>query len=284
EGRFGGGERGGIERKAVHHNHKGRKVRGAGRSIQGVETRDREEEAVVEVDSGDSVSVGRPSRGRLIGGIPLEESECLAIKASSFPHRFATFELVHLLSRAANHVAERWPGSRLCVGDLSREGGGRLGRHRSHRSGRDADIGFYITGPEGPVHSCERFWDIGRNGRVRKRPELRLDEERTWELLRALSEDQTARVQQFIIARHVWSRLRAEAINRGVSMSEIEKIESLVSTDRRHRNHIHLRIACPPSDMPSCTDGPALRRRSRRAWRSAASSKFRMKKRVEARR
>ena len=32
----------------------------------------------------------------------------------------------------------------LAIGDLSRDGGGKMGNHHSHQSGLDVDVGFYF--------------------------------------------------------------------------------------------------------------------------------------------
>ena len=53
---------------------------------------------------------------------------------------------VRLLRAGIRAVRQRFSGTpALPVGDLSRRGGGRLRPHRSHRDGRDADVGYYFT-------------------------------------------------------------------------------------------------------------------------------------------
>ncbi|MBM4387204.1 MAG: penicillin-insensitive murein endopeptidase, partial [Deltaproteobacteria bacterium] len=43
-----------------------------------------------------------------------------------------------------NRVVERYPGTAdVVIGALSKEGGGRLKPHKSHRNGLDIDIGYY---------------------------------------------------------------------------------------------------------------------------------------------
>ena len=61
----------------------------------------------------------------------------------------------------------------LHVGDLSFAHGGPIGRHLSHQSGRDADIGYYLRTGHAP-------------GRFKKATAKTLDVERTWILFESL--------------------------------------------------------------------------------------------------
>jgi penicillin-insensitive murein endopeptidase len=203
-----------------------------------------------------SISIGRPGRGRLVRGVALEPSEHLAVKSSSHGQHFGTAELVSLLGRVAARVAERSPGARLHVGDLSREGGGRFGPHRSHRSGRDADVGLYLVGADGQPVMTERFYDIRRDGTATQDPTVRLDEGRTWELLEALVADTETPVQFIFLAPHLEERLLAEGRRRGASEELLARIDAVVDAERRHTNHMHVRIYCPVDDVPRCDEEP----------------------------
>src|SRR3989339_1051941 len=52
-------------------------------------------------------------------------------------------ELLSTLQRAACMMYEQY-GAPLLVYDLSQRNGGRIPRHGSHRTGRDADVGHYV--------------------------------------------------------------------------------------------------------------------------------------------
>ena len=57
-------------------------------------------------------------------------------------------EMVHLLRTAFREMHKRWPQKHpALVGSISRPGGGRLGHHKSHRSGQDVDIGYLTNSP-----------------------------------------------------------------------------------------------------------------------------------------
>jgi penicillin-insensitive murein endopeptidase len=214
-----------------------------------------------------SLSVGRPNRGRLVRGVALRPTDHLAIKSSSEGQHFGTAELVGLLGRVAARVAERSPGGRLHVGDLSREGGGRFGPHRSHRSGRDADVGFYVLGADGQPTLTERFFDIRRDGTSRQDPGVRLDDARTWQLVEALITDTETPVQFIFLAHHLEERVLAEGRRQGASEELLARADAVIDGDRQHTNHMHVRIYCPVDDVPRCDEEPPYH-----AWvdRSAA--------------
>src|SRR5262245_38448216 len=86
-------------------------------------------------------SIGSPTDGRLEGGIVLAPRRELKLKNPQGA-RWGLPALVGLLERSAERIAQRFPGSTLVVGDLSRKQGGEIAGHRSHESGRDADVGF----------------------------------------------------------------------------------------------------------------------------------------------
>ncbi len=70
----------------------------------------------------------------------LKESEFVDLRK---PERsYGRQELVDVVNYSACVMQEVY-GAPLVVHDLSREGGGRLRPHKSHRNGRDADVGIY---------------------------------------------------------------------------------------------------------------------------------------------
>jgi Penicillin-insensitive murein endopeptidase len=104
-----------------------------------------------------SRAVGKPNRGRLVGGVELPAAGTHFVTvhpvAGTSPNpawrRHGTDRLVAVLLRVAEEYAAAHPDApRMVVGDLSRPNGGRFGRefggdgHRSHQNGLDADV-FY---------------------------------------------------------------------------------------------------------------------------------------------
>lgn len=235
-----------------------------------------------------SVSVGRPTRGRLLGGVALESDEHVRVKGSATGQNFGTEELVDLLRRAAARMAEVAPGSVLHVGDLSRQGGGRFRPHRSHRSGRDADVGLFLVSVDGSPVIPERFYDIRRDGSARQDPNLRLDETRTWRLLEFLVTDTRVPVQFVFLARHIEERLLAEGRRQGASEELLARVDAVVDADRAHTSHMHVRIYCPVDDLPRCDDEPPfhpwVERAAERETTARAQRSMRPPARVVARR
>lgn len=208
---------------------------------------------------GTSVSVGRHNRGRLVHGAELHESDVLRLKQPTSSQRFGTDELVALLGRVARRVNERTPGSRLTVGDLSMERGGRFRPHRSHQSGRDVDVGFYVVDTAGTLLDLRRFFVFRRDGTSRADASYRYDFVRNWQLVEALVTDTEVPVQWMFVARELQVGLLAEGLRQGASedtMLRASTIMSQPSRGGRHRDHFHVRIYCPPNDRPRCDDDP----------------------------
>ena len=102
-----------------------------------------------------SRAVGKPNRGRLLGGVELPAAGTNFVTvdpvAETSPNRawrrYGTDRLLRvLLAVAAEHAAAHPGAARLVIGDLSRPHGGRFGPeyggdgHRSHQNGLDADV------------------------------------------------------------------------------------------------------------------------------------------------
>ena len=210
-------------------------------------------------EDGTSVSVGRHNRGRLVHAAEITSSPVLRLKQPTSSQRYGTDELVALLHRVAARVNERTPGSRLTVGDLSMERGGRFRPHRSHQSGRDADVGFYITDAAGTLLELPRFFVFRRDGTSRSDASFRYDFVRNWQLVEALVTDTEAPVQWMFVAREIQVGLLAEGMRQGASEDTILRASTIMSQPRRggrHRDHFHVRIYCPASDRPRCDDDP----------------------------
>lgn len=210
-----------------------------------------------------SRSLGYAWDGRLVRGMPVRASEYIRHVGEYGGHGrfYGTWELVQLLERAARRVAFRLPGAKLSIGELSRDGGGPAEGHRSHQSGRDVDIGFYTTLPNGHPHYAYAFADFDADGRGRPPNQyLRFDDARNWELVAKLLSDGDARVQYIFVASTIKQRLLAEAVRRRATHTLIERAKiALVQPahGHPHRNHFHLRIYCAPADRAVCRDrGP----------------------------
>ena len=215
-----------------------------------------------------SRSIGRSNRGWLRHAAALHENPTLHVRTPN--HRYGTEELVALLEWAADEVAREHPGSVLTVGDLSRRRGGRLRPHRSHRSGLDADLGFYLREAETgePAH-VGRFVALGRDGKGTFRETgYGFDDARNWTLVAALMGQDTVPVQYIMVIAPLKERLLAEGRRRGAPEALLHRVEEAVGPRRTgrgrwarygtHNSHYHVRIYCPLDDRPRCRDTPPV--------------------------
>jgi hypothetical protein len=176
----------------------------------------------------------------LTGGVLLEaDIERFGMQR---PHRgWGKPLLVDVLRNAIATVHASTPqGSRLIVGDLSKEGGGCLPPHRSHRGGLDVDLGLYMRGGH------QRSW-LGL-----ATPET-LDADRTWQLLRAFLA--TNSLQYVFLDIGLQKPLYEAALRAGETPKSLEPVlqyprpierarESIVRHLKGHADHIHARFYC----------------------------------------
>lgn len=197
-------------------------------------------------------SVGSPNEGELIGGKQLKSSSSLR---SVGVHKFGVPELVDMLTRSAEKVAKKHKGSVLTVADLSRRGGGDVEGHRSHESGRDADVAFYLRKGKKPF-VAQRFVTVDEDLTVKKVPGVSFDAERNWDLVHAWITDPHAHVLQIFVANHLKKRLLEEATRSGAPENVIRRATDVMVQPKNalpHDDHFHVRVACPSrSSAPSC--------------------------------
>ncbi len=207
-----------------------------------------------------SVSVGTSSDGYIVQGKVLSltgDHHYVMTTQAARGTNVATDELVDAIVNAAGRVAERYPGSRLPVGNLARGGGGDIPWSRSHNSGRDADLGFFVTDTAGaPVvlHDLVRL-DRKGEGFIAGEP-VRFDADRSWTLVKALLQDPTIRLQYLFVSRPLRSRILAAA--RGERAELIDRAAAVLRQPlgaAPHDDHLHVRIVCPEADLAEgCLD------------------------------
>ena len=190
-------------------------------------------------------SLGSPTDGSLLGGIPLPDHPGVLLLKPSI---FATFETGAYLLSAVEQVRRAHPGSHpLPVGSASAKGGGRLRPHKSHRSGRDVDIGYYQRSP-------------GSRVRWAKMDARNLDVARTWTLFERLIA--SGRVQFLFVDYRLQRLLHAEASRNGASKRALARYfqypkgrrhrSGIIRHERGHADHFHVRFRCPLRDS-GCT-------------------------------
>jgi len=180
-----------------------------------------------------SLSIGRPDAGALLNAVPIPENPLWRVLDAR--RAWASEETVAFLAAAVEKVEERYPGSPpLVIGDVSFLHGGPLGRHRSHESGRDADIGWYFL--DGPATDL-------RHGDAKK-----LDLARSWALVRAFVTETD--IEHIFMDRKLQAVLYHYAAASGENQqwlvglfgSVSGRSGAIVEHERGHKTHMHVRF------------------------------------------
>jgi penicillin-insensitive murein endopeptidase len=204
-----------------------------------------------------SLSIGHPNAGSQVRAKRLKKSPELVLKQGSEPNSYGHPSLVLMLKRTARQVARGAPGSVMLVGDLSSKDGGRLAGHTSHQSGRDADIGFYVTDSKGKRVLPEKFVAFDAQGRARDGSGLVFDDHRNWLLLQALARDGRAGLSHVFVAAGLRKRLLDWAQARPAFRKYVPAVVGILKQPDNalpHDDHFHVRIACPKSQQQICRE------------------------------
>lgn len=219
-------------------------------------------------------SVGSPTEGRLIGGARVEEGPHLRIVPvyAAGDARWGLEPLVALIDQAGRSVRKQFPDAVLSVGHLSRPGGGEIDRHASHESGRDADIGFFVSNQQGKTIYADHFVSFRGDGTAATWPGAKFDDAKNWALVAAMVGNAQARITHIFVASPLRARLLQYAQKIGAPPAIRTRAAELMAQPRGslpHDDHFHVRIACPPG-MDKCIELPVARKRSRPTTGKAA--------------
>lgn len=152
--------------------------------------------------------------------------------------------LVQALRAAARATQAGDPrATSLVVGDLSKQGGGCLPPHRSHRGGLDADIGYYHLGGK------QRTW-------LGLATATDIDADRTWQLLAGLRA--SGQLRYAFIDYALQPSLYAAALRAGETAESLGRFfqfprpksaakSGVVRHLKGHADHMHVRLTCPES-------------------------------------
>ncbi len=219
-----------------------------------------------------SLSCGRTNRGRLIN------PAVLPYRGNGFviPEpwrtrglRYGTDELVGLLKRAAAKVAKQVPGSVLGIADLAKRYGGPAEHHRSHQSGRDADLLYYAKGMRGkPFFPDSHMAMFRKDGRAYdcESPEKKwriplrfFDVKANWLFIKAVITDAHVPVERVFMANRIrtWLLDYAKKTREPRWLIRRARRTMLRPRDSRaHADHMHLRIGCSARDakLGRCLD------------------------------
>jgi penicillin-insensitive murein endopeptidase len=179
-----------------------------------------------------ALSIGTPNSGALYNAIPMPEDAAWDVVDPK--HAYGTRETIESIANAVHQVTTAYPDSTpLYIGQLSAPSGGRLHPHKSHQSGRDADIGYYYAG--------KRAWYARATAKSLDRP-------RTWTLVKALARDPN--VESIFMDRSVQALLRQYATKEGEDRAWLETLFAKSTRDQAHlikhwwghTTHLHVRF------------------------------------------
>jgi penicillin-insensitive murein endopeptidase len=217
------------------------------------------------ITDGSSVSYGKPSRGYLIDGVKLpDKGEGYTTREvwAQRGNRFGTDELVDMLKAVAHRMHAKIADVRLVIADLSSNGGGAAHLfHRSHQSGRDADLLYYMRDAQGQPFEADAMRVFGRNLVAKDGSGIRVDVPRTWQLVKELLTADEAVVQYIFMYQPIAERVIDYAQQNHedpVIIARAIKACRQPGDSAPHNDHMHVRIYCPDTDRQfGCEDiGP----------------------------
>jgi penicillin-insensitive murein endopeptidase len=162
-----------------------------------------------------------------------------------------------MLQRSARQMAREAGGAVIVAGDLSSKHGGPLAGHRSHQSGRDADVGFFVVDAKGRPKTLDRFVAFDAEGKAKDGSGLRFDDYRNWLLIQMWLRDARAEVKYVFVAAPLRRRLLAFAQARPAFRKYVGAAAELLIQPRNssaHDDHFHVRVACPERQAALCVE------------------------------
>jgi penicillin-insensitive murein endopeptidase len=181
-------------------------------------------------------------------------------------HEYGSEGAIDLIVGVARRL-ETPGGPRLGVGDISPLVGGESAEHHSHQAGRDIDLLFFVTTPDGVAIENDAMRKFGPDGLSRLErgdpgaPRRRFDLARNWSLVRALITAPEAEVQYIFLWEPLTLALLDYAHAHGESDAMIARARAVLhqpGDSAPHDDHMHVRIFCSAADRAAgCIDrGP----------------------------
>jgi LysM repeat protein len=199
-----------------------------------------------------SESVGTPSGGQLVHARRLPPGAGYVLRT---PERsYATDETVRGIVAGFEHLQRREPKApRVWVHDLSLRRGGPMTEHRSHQSGRDADIAY-------PQKHCEGVCDF------RRLEPSDLDAARAFTLLQYWLERDM--LEAVFVDYRLQAPLYQYARAQGATREQLHRWFQypngrdyplgVIRHFRKHDDHMHVRFSCDRTDPDCKTLSPLL--------------------------
>ena len=204
-----------------------------------------------------SLTLGHPNDGWQVRAKRLRKSKYIKLKSGSEEHDYGHPALVLMLKRSAKEIARAAPGSVMLVGDLSSKHGGALSGHRSHQSGRDADVSFYVLDAEGKPSTPEKFIVFTGDGKAVDGSGTRFDDRRNWLLVQSWVRDKRAGLSHIFISRPLRQRLLGYAESQPAFKKYVTEVAALLKQPEDatpHDDHFHVRVSCPSDQSEICRE------------------------------
>lgn len=157
---------------------------------------------------------------------------------------FGTNELIYMVGKMGEYTKKAIPNYVLPIGDLSKEEGGVVGRHKSHQTGLDADVGYYFENK-----NLQRAF---ASAVIIDKPHSDWMVDKQWGLYKALVKTQL--VDRIFIHK----TLKKAICQLAIKNKEIEKSDTKGDTyealrrligDVEHNTHFHLRLKCSKAQI-----------------------------------
>jgi penicillin-insensitive murein endopeptidase len=208
-----------------------------------------------------SLTVGHPNEGFQLRAKRLTSTRELRVRKSSRDRAYGYPSLVLMLHRSARDVAKAASGSVLLVGDLSTQTGGPLSGHHSHQSGRDADVGFYVTNLKDRPIPWSEFVAFDGEGQAQDGSGVRFDDRRNWLLVESWVKDRRAGLAHVFVSDPLRARLLRFARQHPRYAPYADKAAVLLQQPENgepHDDHFHVRISCPENLTEICRNESRL--------------------------
>ena len=149
-----------------------------------------------------SLTIGHPNAGWHVRAKRIKKSKVLAIKVGSDSNTYGHPALVLMLRAQRQGDREGRARNLGCwSGIFPASRADRSVGHRSHQSGRDADIGFYALGPDGKPVTPDKFVSFTTDGRATDGSGLTFDDRRNWLLVQSWVRDKRAGLSHIFVSR-----------------------------------------------------------------------------------
>lgn len=217
------------------------------------------------VDDGSTLAFGPGTGGWLENARklpPRGDGYWVPPRWSARGNQYGTDELVGMVVRVGRRLQRETVGPPMGVADLAAPIGGKTRWHRSHQTGLDVDLLFFMLDDRGVPVTPHEMWHVADDG-VATVGGYRFDVARNWALVRALLEEPTVEVQYVFVYDPLKQMLLDHARAAGEPTDLIDRAEYLLQQPgdaAPHDDHFHVRVYCPEDDRAlGCDDRGSLR-------------------------